>query len=156
VTANPFTFVPPRIRVLQIESVDLSPIEVSESNVYERVRAVRQELANESQNSIMTLRMILQGSLMLPPDVGHYAIMRTFFATESDEGSYPRHLVQRLVETMMQFEIWNKIALDKAEAFAVQHSPQTLPLIEELKKSYGQFKNTLNSYPVVKTLTKKT
>ena len=148
VTSSHFSFAPSRIRILYEETDHLSPIQMCESMIYDRVMSVKQALVNQEQTSYIPLLMILQGSLMMTPDTGPYEMMKLFLEGANAEKHSQEH-VRKLATILKQFALVLKPALDIVEAHALTSSPQTLPLIEELKKSYVHFEATLNSYPVM-------
>lgn len=144
VTSVHFSFAPDRIRVSYREIEDLSPIQVCESMIYDKVMSIQQELAQESQKRSPSLLMVLHGALSMPQDSGHWAIMKLFLHGNGPD-KHNREHVLKLAETMKQFAQSLKFALDAVEAEAVKNSPELLALIEEIKKNYELFEKTLNS-----------
>jgi len=95
-----FPYVKKRLKVIQRDSYDLSPIEVALDEMRQRVKDIAEVVRNQPTD-LKKLQLRLQGSISVQVNAGPLAYASAFLGQNSNK--YPEDLVQQLEELYRDF-----------------------------------------------------
>jgi hypothetical protein len=135
-----FPYLKKRMRIVQKEDQELSPIENATALFEKKVASLKTEM-NASPPNLKTLQRELQGTLLVQVNAGPAAIISMFLSDQSAT-KWPSAQRDALADLVIEFERALGFAVRLNKGF-MDATPDQLALHTELEKGYQRFKSVM-------------